>query len=126
WDSLQSLRSVDTSFRLGAMQYRANIFHDNDGLAIALRALENDPPPIEQIGFPSEIGRDIVEKNSGLVLITGVTGAGKTTTIASLLSYIAASQPCRIITLEDPIEFRLASRMSLISQREVGRDVPSF
>jgi twitching motility protein PilT len=60
------------------------------------------------------------------VLITGITGAGKSTTIASLIDRIAQNRPCRIVTLEDPIEYRLKSKAGLISQREVGRDVPSF
>lgn len=123
---LHDRRAADGSYFLGELQFRFNCFYDSDGLCLAVRALESDPPPVEQVGFPNNVWRDIVKKQQGLVLVTGITGAGKSTTIASLIDHIARTRPCRIITLEDPIEYRLASRRALISQREVGRDVPSF
>ena len=118
--------SVDGSLEVGEMQFRLNVFRDKDGLAIAVRALDQDAPSVEQIGFPNAVWQDILNLQQGLVLLTGVTGAGKSTTIASLLSRIAHTRPCRIITLEDPIEYRMTSHKAVISQREVGRDVPSF
>jgi twitching motility protein PilT len=126
WSRLPELRAIDSSFITDTMQFRINCFYDRDGLAVALRALEPDPLPVEKIGFPNGIAHDIVNKQWGLVLLTGITGAGKSTTIASLINRIARDRPCRIITLEDPIEYRLTSKSALISQREVGRDVPSF
>jgi twitching motility protein PilT len=126
WERLQAGRSVDSSYITDTMQFRLSTFHDNDGLACAVRALEDNPLPLEQIGFPNEVWKDIIGKQHGLVLLTGITGAGKSTTIASLIMRIAETNPCRIITLEDPIEYRLHSKAALISQREVGRDVPSF
>ena len=119
-------QSVDASFVVGDMQFRINVFYENDGPSVALRALENEPMAVEQIGFPNAVWEDIINKQQGLVILTGITGAGKSTTVASLIDRIAKTQPCRIITLEDPIEYRLHSRMSLVSQREVGRHVPSF
>jgi twitching motility protein PilT len=118
--------SVDSSCFTETMQFRLNCFHENDGPAVAIRALEAAPPPIESIGFPNDVWRDIIQKQQGLVLVTGITGAGKSTTIASLLDRISQTRACRIITLEDPVEYRLKSRAALLSQREVGRDVPSF
>ncbi len=118
--------SVDSSCFTETMQFRLNCFHENDGPAIAIRALEAAPPPVEAIGFPNDVWRDITQKQQGLVLVTGVTGAGKSTTIASMLDRISQTRACRIITLEDPVEYRLKSRAALLSQREVGRDVPSF
>ncbi|MFQ5501007.1 MAG: type IV pilus twitching motility protein PilT [Phycisphaerae bacterium] len=123
---LNESRSVDSSCFTDSMQFRLNCFHENDGLAIAIRALEASPPPVESIGFPNDVWRDIIQKQQGLVLVTGVTGAGKSTTIASLLDRIAETRACRIITLEDPVEYRLTSNAALISQREVGRDVTSY
>ncbi|MFQ5411781.1 MAG: type IV pilus twitching motility protein PilT [Phycisphaerae bacterium] len=123
---LDQYRSVDSSCFTDSMQFRLNCFHENDGLAIAIRALEASPPQVESIGFPNDVWRDIIQKQQGLVLVTGVTGAGKSTTIASLLDRIAQTRACRIITLEDPVEYRLKSSAALISQREVGRDVMSF
>jgi len=118
--------SVDGSVGSGDMQLRFNCFNDKEGIAVAVRALYADVPEIEDIGFPNGVWRDIIQKQQGLVLITGITGAGKSTTIASLINRIAQTRPCRIITLEDPIEYRLESKAAIISQREVGRDVPSF
>lgn len=126
WVALQKNRSVDSSIISETMQFRLNCFHDNDGPAVAIRALDRRPPRVEDIGFPNNVWRDIVAAQQGLVLVTGITGAGKSTTIASLIQRIAETRPCRIITLEDPIEYRLPSRTAMVSQREVGRDVPSF
>jgi twitching motility protein PilT len=124
--SLQENRSVDSSHITETMQFRLNVFHDNDGLAVAVRALAPRPIEVEQIGFPNAVWRDIITSQWGLVLVTGITGAGKSTTIASLIDRIARDRPCRIITLEDPIEYRLTSQKAMVSQREVGRDVPGF
>lgn len=126
WETLTHQRSVDSSYFSETMQFRINCFHDNDGLAIAVRALESDPPRVEDIGFPNAVWQDIVKKQHGLVLVTGITGSGKSTTIAALIDRIADTRPVRIVTLEDPIEYRLRGKAAVISQREVGRDVPSF
>jgi twitching motility protein PilT len=126
WARLQETGSVDTSLLTENMQFRINCFHDSDGLALAIRALENQIPEVESIGFPNDVWRDIVTRQQGLVLLTGVTGAGKSTTIASLIDRIAEQRPCRIVTLEDPIEYRLKSKSAIVSQREVGRDVPNY
>ena len=122
----QKQYSVDCSYRLGSLQFRINIFKENDGICAAIRALSLDIPKIEQIGFPNNIWEDIIERKQGLVLLTGITGAGKSTTIASLIDRISEKTACRIITLEDPIEYIFQQKYSLISQREVGRDVGSF
>jgi twitching motility protein PilT len=125
-ERLAADRAVDSSYITDRFQFRLNCFYESDGLAVAIRALEADIPPVEQIGFPNTVWRDIIGRQQGLVLVTGITGAGKSTTIASMIDRIAATRPCRIITLEDPIEYRLRSQAGVISQREVGRDVPSF
>jgi len=125
-DHLKQRRAVDSSYIIDTMQFRLNCFYESDGLALAIRALDPSPIPVEQIGFPNGVWGDIINRQWGLVLLTGITGAGKSTTIASLIDRISEMRPCRIITLEDPIEYRLTSRSALISQREVGRDVPSF
>jgi len=123
---LRSERSVDSSYRLGKLQFRNNIFMENDGLAGAIRALSLDIPPVEEIGFPNDVWKDIVDRKHGLVLMTGITGAGKSTTIASIIDRIAQKRACRIMSVEDPIEYIFNQRYSMISQREVGRDVKSF
>ncbi len=126
---LEALRrdgSAETSLFTKTMQFRISCFRDSDGLALAIRALELTIPSLEKIGFPNGVWRDIIKAQQGLVLVTGITGAGKSTTIASMIDRIASERPCRIITLEDPIEYRLSSKEAIISQREVGRDVPDF
>ena len=117
---------VDASYRQGRLQYRINAFLENDGISAAIRALGMDIPEPEEVGFPNDVWEDIVNLKQGLVLFTGITGAGKSTTIASLIERINRNRACRIITLEDPIEYVFSQKSSMISQREVGRDVNSF
>ena len=123
---LQSEHSTDSSYRRGSLQFRINIFLENDGIAGAIRALSMDIPQIEDIGFPNDVWQDIINRQHGLVLVTGITGAGKSTTIASLIHRISEKSACRIMTVEDPIEYLFPQRYSIISQREIGRDVRSF
>nr|MBC8217141.1 PilT/PilU family type 4a pilus ATPase [Planctomycetota bacterium] len=123
---LDTKRSIDCSYRLGSLQFRINVFKDNDGLAAAIRALSLDIPKVEEIGFPNNIWQDIVDRKHGLVLLTGITGAGKSTTIASLIGRLSERNAVRILTIEDPIEYLLPQKQSIISQREVGKDVESF
>jgi len=122
----QKQYSVDCSYQLRCLQFRINIFKENDGIAAAIRALSLDIPKVEQIGFPNNVWEDIINLKHGLVLLTGITGAGKSTTIASLISRINEKRPCRVITVEDPIEYIFQQKYSIISQREVGKDVKSF
>jgi len=123
---LKKDNNVDCSYRFGNLQFRINVFMENDGLCAAIRALGLEIPPPEEIGFPNDLWKDIIRRKHGLVLFTGITGAGKSTTIASLVDRINQSRACRIITLEDPIEYLFSQRNSVISQREVGRDIGSF
>lgn len=123
---LQADLSVDCSYRIGSLQFRINIFKENDGLAAAIRALSLDVPPVEDIGFPNDVWHDIINMKQGLVLMTGITGAGKSTTIASLIGRISEKSAYRILSVEDPIEYIFPQKYSIVSQREVGRDVKSF
>jgi len=125
-EQVEAGEDVDCSYPFGSLQFRINVFHDNDGLAGAIRALGLDIPKPAHIGFPNDVWKDIVRRKHGLVLFTGITGAGKSTTIASLIERINEDRACRIITLEDPIEYLFRQKNSVISQREVGRDVKSF
>jgi twitching motility protein PilT len=124
--TLKKETSVDCSYRMGPIQFRINVFIENDGPAVAIRALGLEIPKPEQVGFPNAVWEDIVRMQHGLVLFTGITGAGKSTTIASLIERINQTQACRIITIEDPIEYLFSQKNCMISQREVGRDVESF
>jgi twitching motility protein PilT len=124
--TLKELRSVNSSHLIDEMRYRVNCFYDRQGMALAIRALDVRTPQIEWIGFPNSVWEDIVKLSQGLVLVTGTTGAGKSTTIAALIDRIIKTRPCHVITLEDPIEYQFESDIALISQRAVGRDVPSY
>ncbi|HEY5503781.1 MAG TPA: PilT/PilU family type 4a pilus ATPase, partial [Sedimentisphaerales bacterium] len=123
---LRELHSVDCSYRLAATHFRINVFKENDGICAAIRALSTDIVAVERVGFPNDVWKDIINRKNGLVLVTGVTGAGKSTTIASLINRITEERACRIITIEDPIEYIFEQNHSLVSQREIGRDVHSF
>jgi twitching motility protein PilT len=123
---LQGQYSVDSSYRFGSLQFRINVFKENDGICAAIRALSLHIPKIETIGFPNNIWEDIINRKQGLVLITGITGAGKSTTIASLIDRISEKHASRIITVEDPIEYIYQQKHSIVSQREIGKDVSSF
>lgn len=125
-EKLEKNLTVDSSYRIGSLQFRINVFKENDGICAAIRALSLDVPEIEDIGFPNDVWEDIINLKQGLVLVTGITGAGKSTTIASLIARISEKTACRIITIEDPIEYLYQQKTALISQREVGKDVKSF
>lgn len=125
-DKLREQHSVDCSYRIAGTHFRINVFKENDGICAAIRALSADILPAEKIGFPNDIWKDIINRKHGLVLLTGVTGAGKSTTIASLINRITEERACRIITIEDPIEYLFEQKKSLVSQREIGKDVYSF
>lgn len=120
---------VDTGYewKEGGLNFRINVFRDRDGLAYVMRVLSAEIIPIEEVGLPSEqIWRDITTLKRGLVLVTGVTGSGKSTTISSLINHINKTRATRIITLEDPVEFLFESEASMVSQRQVGQNAESF
>jgi twitching motility protein PilT len=123
---LQTQYSVDCSYRYGSLQFRINVFKENDGICAAIRALSLKIPKIETIGFPNNVWEDIINRKQGLVLVTGITGAGKSTTIASLIDRISEKHASRILTIEDPIEYIYQQKHSIVSQREIGKDVKSF
>lgn len=117
--------SVDFAASLGNVRVRINIFNTDHGLSLAIRLLPNIIPTIDQLNLHPSI-HNISDLKSGLVLICGTTGCGKTTTIASILDDINHKRAAHIVTLEDPIEYRIQSRKSFVEQREVGEHVPSF
>lgn len=120
---------IDTGYfwEESGINFRLNVFHDRDGLACVMRMLPKHIPEIDELGFMnSRVWQDIAALKQGLVLVTGVTGSGKSTTIASIIDHINKSQKARIITLEDPIEYIFRSEQSLISQRELGKHLTDF
>ena len=125
----EEAQDVDTAFEWEEQKvnFRLNIFRDRDGLAFVMRVLASDIPSIQEVGLPSDkIWQDITALKRGLVLVTGVTGSGKSTTISSLINHVNLYRKTRMITLEDPVEFLFKSESSMVSQRQVGQDVPTF
>lgn len=123
------LADLDAGYDWGehGLSFRLNVFRDREGLAAAIRALPRSIPPPDEIGFPeARTWQEIAALRQGLVIVTGVTGCGKSTTIASLLQHLNRTTRLRILTLEDPIEYVLHSDKALVSQREVNRHVQSF
>ena len=124
---LDEAKELDVGFSIPGMSFRMNVFRDRQGIAAAIRVLPTEIPPVETIGFPDDgIWQEIVAMRQGLIVVTGITGSGKSTTIASLLQKINQARRCHIITLEDPIEYVLTNDRAMISQRQVGRDTSSF
>lgn len=119
-------RSIDLSFGMeGLSRFRANIFWSLDQVSGAFRALPYVIPKPKDLGLPESMMK-IIEKPRGLVLVTGQTGSGKSTTLASLIDRINEERSEHIVTMEDPIEYLYMQKKSLINQREIGRDTPSF
>lgn len=117
---------IDFSFELknGARQ-RVNVFHQEGKLACSIRLLNSEIPSLDKLGMPPVV-LELAKKRKGLVLVTGPTGAGKSTTLAAMIQHINETRPCHIITIEDPIEYRYTQAKATIHQREIGRDVKSF
>ena len=106
-------------------RFRVSVFKQKGRIGLVLRQIPNEMIPLKKIGLPEEIN-ELLYKPRGLILVTGPTGSGKTTTLTSMLNFINENRACHIITIEDPIEFYHKSAKSLVTQREVGDDVPSF
>jgi twitching motility protein PilT len=118
--------SCDTSYYLpGKARFRVNIFSQRSNMSIVLRKLETNIPTIESLKLPDAFKKMPGEKN-GLILITGATGSGKTTSLAALLNEINATKSVHIVTLEDPVEYVHPNRKSTFNQRELGLDYDTF
>ena len=125
---LQTLRnrwSVDMAMTIRHIRIRVNVFNTTRGLSIAIRLLPGTVPTTEKLNLHSSL-KQVAELRSGLVLICGATGSGKSTTIAALVDEINRNRAAHIVTLEDPVEYRYVSRKSFIEQRELGAHMPSF
>ncbi len=117
---------VDLGYGLkGLGRFRINVFQQRGNVSVAIRAIPSDIPTIESLHLPKVLEK-IASEPRGLVLVTGTTGSGKSTTIASMLNYINEHMTRHIITIEDPIEFMHSDRLSLVSQREISVDCQSF
>ena len=119
-------RDIDSAYTdWNGNRYRINVFRQQGKPAIAMRLLKNDIPTIDQLGLP-EVLKDLADLPRGLVLVTGPTGSGKSTTLAAMIDHINRRKSRHILTLEDPIEYIYTAKQSLINQREIHRDVTDF
>lgn len=130
-DKLDHATDLDFAIQLNegedARRFRVNIFAARGEIGACFRSIPNYIPTLPELGFPSDLGVRIISQKNGLILVTGVTGSGKTTTLAALIQMLNSAGGRRIITIEEPIEYLYpALGNSIVTQREVGVDVPSF
>jgi twitching motility protein PilT len=124
-DRLEEVRDVDLAIEIGPCRFRANFFYTADGLSAVLRKIETEIPSMAELKLPY-VMQSMAEKPNGLVLVTGPTGSGKSTSLATIIDAINATKKGHILTIEDPIEYIHHANNCSISQREVGRDAESF
>lgn len=123
---LDDRRDIDFSMTSeNDIRFRVNAHYERNSICMAFRVIKSDIPTLDQLCLPQKIA-DLTDLPRGLVLVTGPTGSGKSTTLASMVELINSKYNKRIITLEDPIEYELTSKLSVITQREIGHDCPSF
>ncbi|CAI8398136.1 MAG: type IV pilus twitching motility protein PilT [PS1 clade bacterium] len=125
YDKFCETRDIDFAMTVAGQRFRANGYHTMRGWALILRTIVTDVPNIDQLGLPQAV-HNVLKEKKGLVLVTGQTGSGKSTSLASMINKINRERAEHIITIEDPIEFVHTEIRSIISQREVGRDTMSF
>lgn len=119
-------KELDFSFEIqGLCRFRGNLFEQRNGLGASFRVIPNEIKSIDELGFPSVV-KDLARMERGLVLVTGATGSGKSTTLASMIDLINTERCGHILTIEDPIEFVHNSKKCLVNQRQVGRETHSF
>jgi len=120
-------REIDMGYGVaGIGRFRVNIFQQRGTIAIALRVIPFGIKGFEELNLPVRPLEKLSMEQRGLILVTGVTGSGKTTTLAAMIDYINRHRRCHIITIEDPIEFLHKDNLSMINQREIGTDTSSF
>ena len=126
WEVLENKREVDLSYSIeNISRFRVNIFYQKSAVSIAFRVIPRDIPSIETLGIPT-ILQEVVQRPHGLFLVTGPTGSGKSTSLASMIDFMNQTMNKHIITLEDPVEYIHSHKQSIIVQREIGFDTLSF
>lgn len=122
----EKTRELDFSYGVSAVgRFRVNVYRQRGSVGAALRAIPDQIPSFEQLGLPPVI-RELTQRHSGLILVTGPTGSGKSTTIACMIDAINNEMPVHIMTIEDPIEYLHRHKRAMINQRELNTDTDSF
>jgi twitching motility protein PilT len=123
---LEINRQLDFAYGLrGLSRFRVNAFYQRESLAAAFRMIPTEIRSVEELGLPSSL-HELTKKPRGLVLVTGPTGSGKSTTLASMIDEINRTRPDHIVTIEDPIEFLHRHKRAIVNQREIGQDATGF
>lgn len=125
----EKLETIDTGisfiYEHQGTRFRANVSKNNEGMAVALRTIKKTTPTAESVGLSDNILK-LLNADRGLILVTGGTGSGKTTTVMAMIDYLNKTQHKHIITVEDPVEYIIKNDQSLIHQKQVGKHVKSF
>lgn len=126
YEKYDAIGEYDTSYSIhGKGRFRVNIYKQRNSTALAIRVISLDMPTLDSLGYPETL-KDICNLKRGLVLVTGPTGSGKSTTLAALINEINNNRESHIITIEDPIEFLHKHNKSIVNQREIGKDTLSY
>ncbi|MBQ9364726.1 MAG: PilT/PilU family type 4a pilus ATPase [Schwartzia sp.] len=125
WNFFNSAHEMDFAQNFGKSRFRVNLYRSHTGMAVAVRIIPSEIPALGELGLPEGVAA-LCEKEHGLVLVTGKTGAGKSTTMAAMIKEINDNRRAHIISMEDPIEYVHVSNKCLVSQREYGSDFTSF
>lgn len=122
---LEKVRDVDLAIVIGPYRFRANFFYTSAGLSAVMRKIETEIPSMADLNLPY-VMQEMAEKPNGLILVTGPTGSGKSTSLAAIIDEINTNKKGHILTVEDPIEYIHVAKQCSVSQREIGRDAQSF
>ncbi len=124
-ERFENEHELDTAVTLSGLRFRANFYKTINGPACVCRRVESKIPEMDQFGLPQSL-YDVVDMHKGLVLVTGPTGSGKSTTLAAIVNEINKTRSANIVTVEDPVEFIHQDNKSIVSHREVGKQTKSF
>ena len=123
----QERGEVDFGFQAGEVaRFRVNAFHQRQKIAVAIRFIPTTMPTFQELRLPVATLKKISDNSRGLVLVTGITGSGKSSTLAAMVDYINENRAEHIITIEDPLEFVHKDKKAIVSQREIGEDTPTY
>ncbi len=126
-ERFESNLELDFSYGVaGLSRYRVNVYRQRGAVGVAIRAIPHQPKSFQELGLPVDVCTQIVQKHKGLVLVTGPTGHGKTTSMAAMVDRINRDRDVHIVTVEDPLEYLFQHQKALVNQREVGTDTRSF
>lgn len=124
-EKFESKKDLDIGLKIKEKRFRGNLFYADNGINLVLRIIEENILTLEELNLPEKV-KELIQEPNGLILVTGPTGSGKSTTLAAIINWLNENKKMNIITIEDPIEYLHTSKQSLVSQRQVKRDTKSF